>query len=153
MSAALQSLMRESEMPARAVQRDSGLLSFLVIGSGAALAFVLISTLAVALLPQLESWAVSSVCYAGLVVPVYLLHRRFSFRSAIEHRVAMPRYVAVQMMAMLLATLFGYLFHGSLGLPSLPAAILVTTLTSGINFVVLKGWAFAVPARLVAAAA
>lgn len=143
MSAALESLMRRSDAPLRGVERGNGMVSFIAIGGGAALAFVLVSALAVMLLPEVESWVVSSVCYAGFVVPVYLLHRRFSFRSDARHAVALPRYMAVQLMAMLLATLFAYLFHGSMGLPSLPAAMLVTGLTSGVNFFMLKGWAFA----------
>jgi hypothetical protein len=40
-------------------------------------------------------------------------------------------------------TLFSYLVYAVLGLTSVVAATLVIGLTSGLNFVVLRGWAFA----------
>jgi putative flippase GtrA len=150
MSLALESLMRQSDVLPLVRKRDSDLLSFILIGGGAALAFVLVSSLAIALLPFVDAWIVSSWCYAGFIVPVYLLHRRFSFRSHVAHGEALPRYVAVQMLALLLASGFGHVFHGVLALPSLPAGMLVIGLTSGVNFAVLKLWAFGSQPRLVA---
>ncbi|QQR39826.1 GtrA family protein [Devosia rhizoryzae] len=147
MSLALESLMRETETPP--VRRpDSSLVSFIAIGGGGALAFVLSSSLLIALLPWVDAWLVSSWCYAGFILPIYLLHRRFSFRSEAAHRDALPRYFAVQVLALVLASLFGQLFHGVLGLPSLPAALLIVGLTSGLNFVILKLWAFEAAPRL-----
>ena len=152
MSHALQTLMVMPEPRDSEGRATSGLLSFLLIGGGAALAYVGVSTIAVALLPQVEAWIVSAFCYAGMVLPVYLLHRRFSFRSEAGHLQALPRYIGVQMMAVLLATGFGYLFHGALALPTLAAGLLVVSLTSGMNFIVLRRWAFARSARVAAAA-
>lgn len=120
---------------------------FLAIGAGAALGYIVISSILTAATDGPPDWVVSAVCYAGFILPVYLLHRRFTFASDVGHRQALPRYAAVQGMALLLATLFGYLFHGTMGLPSLPAAMLVVALTSGVNYLVLKGWAFAVAPR------
>lgn len=140
MSASLDSLMRE---PMPRVRESSGLMAFLLIGGGAALGFVLVSSLAMALLPFAPSWVVSALCYAGFIVPVYLLHRRYSFRSQAAHRQALPRYMAVQASALLLAAAFSYLLHDRLGLPSLPAGLLVIVLTSGSNYVLLRSWAFA----------
>lgn len=153
MNVALQSLMPES--PAAHAERKfgGGLFSFIVIGGGAAVSFVVLSSVLVALLPMVEAWVVSAACYAAYIVPVYLLHRRFTFASDVDHWQALPRYVAVQFMALLLATLFGYVFHGAMGLPSLPAAVLVIALTSGVNYMVLKGWAFALARRFESVAA
>lgn len=120
---------------------------FLAIGAGAALGFVVVSSILTALTDGPPDWVVSAMCYAGFILPVYLLHRRFTFASDVEHRLALPRYAAVQLIALLLATLFGYVFHGTMGLPSLPAAVLVIALTSGVNYLVLKGWAFAAARR------
>jgi putative flippase GtrA len=153
MSAALQSLMRDARKDRDTGEPASDVLSFIAIGGGAALAYVLVSSLAVSALPWIESWVVGAVCYAAFIVPVYLLHRRHSFRSEAEHRVALPRYLMVQMLAILLASMFAYVFHGRLELPSVPAAILVTGLTSGINFLILRGWAFAAARRPVVALA
>lgn len=143
MSAAPESLVRDP-LPSEPVGRRGGeIVSFILIGGGAAIAFILLSSLMIGLLPTIEAWMVSAACYAGTIVPVYLLHRRYTFASDASHWQALPRYFVVQMMALSLATLFGFVFHGTLALPSLPAAVLVTLLTSGINFVVLRSWAFA----------
>jgi len=143
MSVALESLMRHADGPAGGARRGGGLASFLAIGAGGALTFVGLSSLAVALAGPERGWLASALCYAALIGPVYLLHRRFSFRSEAAHRQALPRYLAVQAMALGLAALFGWLLHGRLALPGVPASILVIALTSGMNYLVLRGWAFA----------
>jgi putative flippase GtrA len=135
--------MRDSALEARPVSAGAQLLSFLIIGGGAALAFMLFSTLAIALLPGPPRWVVSSGCYALFIVPVYLLHRRFSFRSDAPHSRALPRYVTVQICGLALAAAFSFVAYGVLGLPSLVAAALVIGLTSGVNFMILRLWAFA----------
>lgn len=153
MSVALESLMHELPIGAPAPRAGGGLLSFLLIGGGAAAGFVLASSALIVLLPKVEAWMVSAACYAAFIVPVYLLHRRFTFASEVAHVHALPRYMAVQGVALLLATMFGFVFHGTLGLPSLPAALLVISVTSGLNYLVLKGWAFAFARTLKSVAA
>jgi putative flippase GtrA len=144
MSASLQSLMREGRAPA-----DAGtpmlvqLFAFVVIGGAAALSFVGVSSAAVALFRTVPAWLVSSLCYAAFIVPVYLMHRRYSFRSAAAHSRALPRYVLVQLCGLGLATAFSYIAYGVIGLPTLAAALVVIVLTSGVNFLVLRRWAFA----------
>jgi putative flippase GtrA len=142
MSVSLESLMRDqAAMPAPSALVQ--LLAFAAIGGGAALSFVVVSALAVSALPAVPSWLVSALCYAAYIVPVYLLHRRFAFRSDARHSHALPRYVVVQLVGLGLATVFSWLAYGVIGLPTATAAILVIALTSGINFLVLRGWAFA----------
>lgn len=148
MSASLESLMPEIPPGEQGPSQLHRLVMFLVIGGGAAAGFVLLSSIAIALLPMVDNWLVSALCYAGFIPPVYLLHRRFTFASDVDHLRALPRYAAVQMMALALATLFSFLLHGALSLPSLSAAILVTTLTSGVNYLVLRNWAFGFNARV-----
>ena len=144
MSASLQSLMRD-----QLAGDDAGapvlaqLFAFVLIGGAAAVAFIGVSAAAVAAFDAMPAWLVSSLCYAGFIVPVYLLHRRYSFRSDAAHGRALPRYVAVQLCSLGLAALFSYVAYGVVGLPTLTAAILVTVLTSGVNFLVLRRWAFA----------
>ena len=119
------------------------LLSFLAVGGLGALSFTLVSTLAIAALPQYPAWIVSACCYAAHIVPVYLLHRRFVFRSTTAaHTQALPRYVAVQLTGIALAAGFSWIAYGVIGMPSVAAALLVTGLTSGVNFVILRLWAF-----------
>ena len=143
MSASLQSLM--PEMPAAAARPSlaRGLVSFLLVGGLAALAFIGLSMLMIGLGTGIPDWIVSAGCYAALIGPVYLAHRRFSFRSDTPHRVALPRYVAVQLCALVLASLFSFILYDLLRVEAMFAAPIVVGLTSGVNFVVLKLWAFA----------
>lgn len=143
MSAALQSLMRGAQPDDAARGSLDGLVRFIGIGAAAALSFVVLSSMVIWMDTGLADWMVNTASYACLIVPVYLLHRRFSFRSDAAHRHALPRYLAVQGMALMLAALFSYVVHGMLMLPTVAASMLVITLTSGINFVVLRSWAFA----------
>jgi putative flippase GtrA len=142
MSASLQSLMMSQigDAPRGALVRE--LLSFIAIGVGAALSFVALSMAAVALLPMLPAWLVSAVCYGAFVVPVYLLHRRFSFHSSAAHSRALPRYATVQLGGIGVAAMFSWLAYGVAGLPTLVAALVVIGVTSGLNFAVLRLWAF-----------
>jgi putative flippase GtrA len=142
MNVALESLVPAHPRQGATRPIGSGILMFFVIGACAAGGFVVASTALIWLLPMFESWLVSTFCYAACIVPVYLLHRRFSFGSQAPHGHALPRYVAVQVMALALATMFSFLLHGTFALPSLMAAILVIALTSGLNYLVLRAWAF-----------
>lgn len=144
MNASLQSLMQDQP-----TDNDAGapmlvqLFAFVVIGGAAAFAFVGLSAAAVSVFRTPPAWLISSLCYAAFIVPVYLLHRRFSFQSGAAHSRALPRYIAVQLTSLGLATIFSYLAYGVIGLPTLVAATLVIGLTSAINFLVLRRWAFA----------
>ncbi|HWA19832.1 MAG TPA: methyltransferase domain-containing protein [Devosia sp.] len=137
--------MRESAIEVPRVSVAAQLLSFVIIGAGAAAAFIALSSVAMALPIPTPRWVVSGFCYALFIVPVYLLHRRFSFDSNAPHASALPRYIAVQLSALALATLFSYLAYGVAGLPTPVAATLVIALTSGVNFMVLRLWAFSHP--------
>ncbi|WP_338720554.1 GtrA family protein [Devosia sp. XK-2] len=153
MSLALESLMRVYPDRPDGRVAGGGIVPFVLIGGSGALGFILSSSALIAALPMVEAWVISVLCYAAFIVPIYLLHRRFTFGATAAHGQALPRYVAVQMLALALAAVFSFLFHGTLGLPSLPAAILVNLLTAGVNYMVLKSWAFAASRRLAAAAA
>ncbi len=143
MNAALESLMPDDG--GRAVGRGplGDLLAFLLVGAGGALCYVLLSTSLMALGLPWPRWVTGAASYAVLVVPVYLMHRRFSFQSDTAHRVALPRYMAVQMMAVGLAALFSWLFYSVFGVPSLYGSVLVIVLIAAVNFMVLRLWAFA----------
>lgn len=142
MSAALQSLMRDVERPAP-VGPLKGVVAFVFIGASAAAAFVALSTVMIWLNAGVPEWQINAACYAALIVPVYLMHRRYSFSSVASHWQALPRYMAVQGMALLLAALFSFGVHGMLAIPTAFASMLVIALTSGVNYLVLRSWAFA----------
>ncbi len=120
-----------------------GMPAFLVIGAGAACGFVLLSAVLIPAVPVWPAWLVSSLCYAGFIVPVYLLQRRFVFGKEAPHAAAFPRYVAVQAGAVALATGFSFLAHAHLALSPLFAATAIAGLTAVANFFVLRLWAFA----------
>lgn len=144
MSAALQSLMREAPRSAQSsVPLWGGIFNFIAIGASGALTFVALSTAIIGLNTGVPAWIVNVACYAALIGPIYLLQRRFSFQSDAPHVQALPRYVAVQCMALMLAAVFSYVVHGTMNLPTVVASLLVIGLTSGVNFVVLRSWAFA----------
>ena len=142
MSASLESLMRQSMTEAASPARFPGIISFLLIGAGAAIAFTIWSSAAIWALPEVPRWLVSAVCYGAFIVPVYLLHRRFSFQSDAPHAHALPRYIAVQLGSLAIAALFSYVAYSVMGLPTMTAGLLVICLTSGVNFLVLRRWAF-----------
>ena len=143
MSAALQSLMCDVPPSRARAPLFGGLIAFITIGAGGAAAFVMLSTVMIWFHTGLADWVVNTACYASLILPVYALHRRYSFDSDAPHSQALPRYMAVQGMALLLAALFSYVVHGLLAVPTVFASILVIALTSGVNFMVLRSWAFA----------
>lgn len=143
MNASFDQLIRGQLAAVRQSQALLQLLSFLAVGGAGALSFTLVSTIAIAALSQYPAWIVSACCYAAHIVPVYLLHRRFAFQATTTaHTTALPRYVAVQLCGIALAALFSWIAYGVIGMPSILAALLVTGLTSGVNFVVLRLWAF-----------
>ena len=117
--------------------------AFVLIGVGAMVGFIALSTLALQWPIGVPRWLVSAICYSMFIAPVYLLHRRFSFHAQTPHRQALPRYIAVQTTALLLAAVFSSLAYGVLSMPTPVASALVIMLTSGVNFMVLRVWAFA----------
>ncbi|WP_193334921.1 GtrA family protein [Devosia beringensis] len=143
MSAALHSLMFEAPRPTRERAPGAGVLPFIGVGAGGAAAFVVLSSLLVWLHTGYADWVVNTASYAVLILPVYLLHHRFSFASAADHGQALPRYLAVQGMALLLAAGFSYGVHEIVALPTVLASIAVVVLTASVNYAVLRFWAFA----------
>jgi putative flippase GtrA len=136
-------MVRDSAVEAPRAAVLGEMVSFAAVGGTAALAFVILSAVLTSLDTGMPAWVVSAGCYALFIVPVYLAHRRLSFHSQMPHAVALPRYVAVQASALALASLFSFVCYGLIGMPSALAAVVVICLTSGVNFVVLKLWAFA----------
>lgn len=124
------------------------LLCFILVGGSGALAFVVLSTLAIDIFAGMPKWLLSTACYVTLIGPVYLLHRRFSFQSAAPHRHALPRYVLVQLGAVVLTSIFSFIGYRLLSLEAPLAPLLVTMLTSGVSFAVLKLWAFTHPSEV-----
>lgn len=142
MGALLETLVREEIFEQREATVGVQLFSYLVVGCGAMLGFVLLSSGAMLLPLGFEKWIVSSVCYALFILPTYFAHRRFTFNSAAPHGRALPVYVGVQLFGIALATGFSWVAYGIAELPTISASLMVIVLTSGANFVVLRQLAF-----------
>jgi putative flippase GtrA len=121
----------------------STLIPFILVGGSGVLGYAALSTLLLALPTGWPDWFSGGLAYALMILPVYLAHRRFSFRSDAPHRVALPRYVAVQGMAIALAAALSHIAYDLLHLPSAAGSLAVSVLTAGFTFVVLRLWAFA----------
>jgi putative flippase GtrA len=143
MSISLESLVQEPAADARGVAVGKQLVIFICIGASAAGGYLVLSNALIGLHLGIDNWLVSALCYGAFILPVYLAHRHFSFQSDAPHGRALPRYVAVQLCGLGLATLFSYLAYRLLALPTLSASVIVIGLTAGINFMVLRLWAFA----------
>jgi putative flippase GtrA len=152
MSVALESLVPDPLAGQEGHSALEELLAFVLVGGLGAAAFVLLSTFVVGAPWGPPEWIGSVFCYAVLILPVYLAHRRFTFRTNALHRHALPRYAGVQMGSLALASLFSYVVYGVIGLPTLPASMIVTGLTSAVSFLLLKLWAFRRVERAAAAA-
>lgn len=143
MSASLESLMRDSLEQTSERPVTTELAWFLLVGGGAALALASVTAAMISLRTGVPDWVMGALCYAVFIGPVYLLHRRLSFRSDAAHGQAFPRYVAVQFSAIALVSLFSWLCYTVLGFQSVIGSMIVLGLTAGVNFAVLRLWAFA----------
>ncbi|MBU1174291.1 MAG: hypothetical protein KKH72_02730 [Alphaproteobacteria bacterium] len=118
------------------------LVRFVVIGVGALLAYAGLEQSFVPAFPEIAAWQMRFLLAASLLVPVYQVHLRFCFSAEMPHLRTLSRYAAVQMAVVALAALFSQLAHGVVGLPHLTTVMLVFVATAGVNFSVLKVWAF-----------
>ncbi len=143
-SIALESLMRGTLDQARERPVATELGWFVLVGGGAALALAAVTTAMISLRTGLPDWAMAALCYAAFIGPVYLLHRRLSFRSEAAHGRAFPRYVAVQLSAIALVSLFSFVCYSVFGVATAVGSVIVLGLTAAVNFVLLKLWAFAI---------
>jgi putative flippase GtrA len=143
MSAALHSMMHAIPTSPPKLEKTGDLFNFIGVGATGALAYVVLSSALVWLHTGVADWLVNAASYAVLILPVYMMHHRYSFSTDAAHSQALPRYLAVQGMALVLATAFSYGAHEILALPTLLASIAVVVLTASVNYVVLRSWAFA----------
>lgn len=120
--------------------RSGDLLAFLLVGGTAALGYVAISSVPIALSTGIADWSVGSACYAAMVVSTS--HTVLLFTSDAAHQVALPRYIMVQVTGLGVAAILSFFAFNVLGLPAVPASALVIIVVSGVNFLLLRLWAF-----------
>ena len=118
------------------------LVAFVLIGIGVAAFYAGLEPAFVSAFPEIAPLELDLLVFASLLVPAYQLHRRFCFPSEMPHLRAAMRYTAVQLGVLCLAGFFSQLAHGVVGLPHLTTLLLVFGLTAGVNFSLLRTWAF-----------
>jgi len=92
----------------------------------------------------LGAGAVAASC-AGYLLGAYtgyVLNRGYTYSSRAAHASAVPRYVAVIAVGLLLNALFMHLLHGYLGWHYLLAQVLTTGITMIWNFTAHRHWTF-----------
>ena len=142
MSVSLQSLMFEPTIERRRPTWVMQLAIFLAIGAVASGAYIWLCTLAAGLDTGMPAWLTNSICYTIFLLPAYLAHRSYSFRSAAPHQKALPRYTIVQVISIACTALFSFVSYSVLGMETAVGAVLALVLTAGVKFVVLRTWAF-----------
>lgn len=143
MSVSLQSLMFDTAVSRPKPSLLTQLITFLAIGTVAAGAYVWLCTVVASWQTGAPEWLTNSICYTLFLLPAYLAHRRYSFRSDAPHQRALPRYTIVQVVSIVLTALFSYVSYNMLGMETAIGAFVVLCVTAGVKFVVLRAWAFA----------
>lgn len=116
------------------------LVFFLVIGgTGAVLSTVLnVGFVMAGIRPSLSI----ALTLAILVVPVYYLQHRLTFRSGRNHLSAFPRYAGTQMFGTVSAMGLAELFSAPIRAYPVTSFILIQAIVAALNYGILKFWAF-----------
>ncbi|WUR12927.1 GtrA family protein [[Empedobacter] haloabium] len=115
------------------------LSAFLAVGALCTL--VQYGAMGLLVLAGMPAVAASATGFAGSAGLNYALNRRATFGSDRPHRTAMPRFVAVALMGLLLNTLLLTLLTGA-GLAVIPAQLLTTTGVIAWNYCIHGAWTF-----------
>ena len=83
--------------------------------------------------------------YVLVVGATYLAQRNWTFRSNAPHGRSLARYIAVQLLCMLVTACLSQFFMTLLSLVPLHASLLSTAITSVISFVLSLYWVFGEP--------
>lgn len=75
----------------------------------------------------------------------YVGHRRFSFRSRVAHRRALPRFLSVAAFGLMLNQLIVYGVVTLAGYPYAAALVLLVTVVPAGTYVLSRFWAFRAP--------
>ena len=120
--------------------RQTGqVFSYLTIGGATALAYILVCMLLTGfgLSPGLASVA----GYLMVVFPAYFGQKILTFRSSAWHRIALPKYLALQVAGNIAGCFISeYLVRA--GLPTWMAFGTVAVIVAGTNFFAMKYWTF-----------
>jgi putative flippase GtrA len=114
------------------------IVSFLGVGSLGALTYVLLASVLTS--AGLSRSVASGLCYAALIPIVYLGHQIFTFRASIIHRVAFPRYVAIQAVGLILSVALPLMVDPAV--PAFAVYAVVCVAVAVLSFLLMKFWVF-----------
>ena len=120
-------------------RRTGQFFSYLTVGGATAIAYIFVCVwlTGFGLSPGLAGIA----GYLLVIPPAYLGQKIMTFRSPAWHRVAFPKYLALQVMG----NVAGYFTSGHLvraGRPAWAAFGTIAIMVAGTNFLAMKYWAF-----------
>lgn len=117
------------------------LCRFIVVGGASALSYSLMSA-ALTVWLQLVPALASTIAYISMLLPTYMIQRRFTFRSAAPMRRSLPRYIIVHSLLMAIGSICSSKLVETYGWQPLPAFLLVGPLLAASSFMLQKLWTF-----------
>jgi putative flippase GtrA len=112
---------------------------YIIIGGATALIYVLVCTI---LTQQgIRAGIASLIGYLLVILPAYFGQKLLTFRSPAWHRIALPRYVTLQMMGNIAGFVLSERLISS-GFPVWCTFTAVAILVATMNFAAMKYWAF-----------
>jgi len=116
------------------------LTSYVGIGAGGALSYVLLSSLLSYL--AVAPWLASFASYVMLIPVVYDVQRRVAFQSDAPHRSAFPKYLSTQLLGITLSAVLPPFLSDHGNLPPPVGFVGVAAVIAVTSFFLLQFWAF-----------
>jgi putative flippase GtrA len=124
----------------------SGLVAFGLVGAAATATHFAVG-LTIVGLGMAAPFGANIVAFLTAFAVSYAGHRRFTFRSRVEHARALPRFFAVAAGGLALNQLIVYLWVDVLGRSYLGALFIVVCAVPGLVYLAGRFWAFPETAR------
>jgi len=126
---------------ARRAVNTARIVRFLCVGCAAAGIYIVLGTGLVERLYWPPGFA-SCVAY-GISIPVaYLAQKAFTFSSQSSHRVAFPRYIALQIASLVLASVFAEVTSQAGQAPPVFSFLFAAVVAVIFNYLVMSRWVF-----------
>lgn len=125
-------------------QRGQRLVTFAIVGIVATLLYFLLAMLAVRVL-GLAVPSGSILAYMLASIWSYLAHGRLTFKTALPHRVAIPRFLQLAILGYALSAFMPWLLTTRLDVPDWMAIALTSVAVPAINMVVMSTYVFSAP--------
>ena len=138
----LKSVLRFAHEAATSRRRVFVLARFLLVGATFAIAYSVLSSV-FALVVGLRPAFASGFAHALCIPSAYLAQRSIAFRASPPHRVAFPRYVALQAPLLMLGAALSWLTIDILNAPEFFGFVAVSVIVAGASFVAQRFWTVA----------